>query len=58
MELDPSWNVQMTKIGVLKNGDPDREWFLESVRRSQGALAEGRAWADRELQQILNDSSD
>jgi hypothetical protein len=53
-EVDPCFEVQLTKVGALK-GEPDRQWFLESVRRSQRALAEGRAWADRELQSTLDD---
>lgn len=53
-ELDPSFPVQMTKIGVLKDGESDREWFDESVRRSQRFIELGRREREKELQRILD----
>jgi hypothetical protein len=55
-DLDPSVEVHLTKAGAIRDAEPDREWFAESVRLSQRALAEGRRWADKELQGILDDS--
>jgi len=53
-EMDPSTPVHMTRTGMLKDGQPDREWFLESVERSRRAIELGREEMDRELQQILD----
>jgi hypothetical protein len=53
-EMDPSAPVHMTKSGMLKDGQPNREWFLESLRLSRRAIAQGREAMDRELQRILD----
>lgn len=48
-ELDPSVPVHLTKAGVLKDGEPNREWFEESVRRSRRAIDFAMGERDREL---------
>ncbi len=61
MELDPSFEVQLTKIGALKNLTANREWFEESLQLSRRAVEFGREEMDRELDRIVNgcdDSSD
>ena len=58
MELDPSFESQLTRIGALKDCEPDREWFEKSVERSRKAIEFGRAEADRELARILAGTDD
>ena len=59
-ELDPSFEVALTKVGVLIGGStPDRAWFEESLKVSAArAVAFGRQVADDELQRILDDDDD
>ena len=58
MELDPSFEVQMTKIGALKDLKPNREWFEESLKLSRGAIEFAKAERDRELARILSGTDD
>ena len=52
--LDPSFEVHLTKIGVLKDGVPDREWFLASCAQSKVAIEFAKAEMERELRAIAN----
>ena len=52
--VDPSVPVHLTKAGVIKDGEPDREWFEESVRRSQRFIELGKREREKELQRILD----
>ena len=63
--LDPSFEVQLTKLGALKDLTANRAWFEESLKLSRRAVEFGKtemerefAESDEELQQILNDSTD
>jgi hypothetical protein len=38
--------------GVLKDGELDRAWFEESLKRSRGAIEFAEAERDRELQAL------
>ena len=51
-EVYPSLEVDLTKIGVLKDGELNREWFEESLRLSARAITFGKV-ADSELDRIL-----
>jgi hypothetical protein len=53
VSFDPSIPVQLTKIGALKDGEPDRDWFAASCARSIVAIEFAKAEADRELALIL-----
>jgi hypothetical protein len=52
---DASSPVHLTRAGVLANGDPQRSWFEESLRRSRRAIEFARAEINRELREILDD---
>ena len=52
--VDPSVPVHLTKAGAIKDGEPDREWFEESVRRSQRFIELGKREREKELQRILD----
>ena len=58
--LDPSFEVHLTKIGALKNGELNREWFEQSVKDSRSAIEFGKAEMAREMveeaQEFLNDN--
>jgi hypothetical protein len=54
-EIDPSVPVHMTRAGMLKDGQPNREWLLESVERSRRAVEQGREEMNRELLRILDE---
>ena len=57
--LDPSFEVQLTKIGALKNGELNREWFDEFVRQSRPFIEAAKVEMAREMveeiEEILND---
>jgi hypothetical protein len=38
VEVDPSTTAHLTRVGALKDCQPDREWFEESCERSWGYL--------------------
>ncbi len=59
---DPSVPVHMHRAGILKDGQPNRDWFEESLKQSRSAVAFGKAElarefaeTDEELQRILDD---
>lgn len=47
--MDPSVPVALTKAGMLRDGEPNREWFKASCARSKGAIEFAMAERDREL---------
>lgn len=54
-EISPGLPVYLTKAGALKDGEPDREWFEESCRRSQRAIEFAREEMERELLNMLRE---
>jgi hypothetical protein len=51
--LAPSFEVVLTKLGAIKEGKCDREWFEESLRLSRDFVELGKALSDMELERIL-----
>jgi len=58
-DMDPSVPVHLTKAGILKDGELNREWFEQNLKDSRAAVEFGKAQMAREmvedLQEFLDD---
>ena len=61
-DMDPSVPVHLTKLGMLKDGELNREWFEQSLKDSRAAVEAGKAAmaADmiQDIEEFLGDSDD
>jgi hypothetical protein len=59
-DMDPSVPVHLTKLGMLKDGELNREWFEQSLKDSRRAVEEGKAAMAAEMideaQEFLDDN--
>ena len=53
-DIDASVPVHLTRAGILKDCEPNREWFLRSLELSKRAIAFAEEEKDRELMRILD----
>jgi hypothetical protein len=58
-DMEPSVPVHLTKAGIVKDGELNREWFEQSLKDSRAAVEFGKAEMAREmvedLQEFLDD---